>query len=70
VCGSGRATPYLHHTLSDKHKDIFNQYNVIWHKYRGRIEEKKRAANLILWHVFVLIAPFILQKQVEITPYL
>ena len=35
VCGSGRATPSLHHTLSDMHKDIINQYDAIWHKLRG-----------------------------------
>ena len=37
VCGSGRATPSLHHTLSDMHKDIINQYDAIWHKLRGDI---------------------------------
>jgi len=29
----GRATPFLN---SAHNKDIINQYNVIWHKYRRR----------------------------------
>ena len=42
VCGSGRATPSLHHTLSDMHKDIINQYDAIWHKLRGDISFKRK----------------------------